>query len=65
MPSLGLSAALRASGIHPSAVRIEGQSLIAGDRMMPLEMRRVDTEGGVTGMLWGLIHFRGRRFCPT
>ena len=45
MPSLGLSAALRASGINPSAVRIDGQSLIAGDRLMPLEMRRVNTEG--------------------
>ena len=64
MPSLGLSAALRASGIHPSAVRIEGQSLIAGERMMPLEMRKVNTEGGVTGMLWGLIHFRGPAFLP-
>ncbi len=64
MPSLGLSAALRASGVHPSAVRIEGQSLIAGERTMPLEMRRVNTEGGVSEMLWGLIHFRGPAFLP-
>ena len=62
MPSLGLSAALHASGLDPSAVRIDGQSLIAGDRLMPLEMRRVNTEGGVTEMLWGLIHFRGPAF---
>ncbi len=62
MPSLGLSAALRASGLNPSAVRIDGRSLIAGDRLMPLEMRRVNTEGGVTEMLWGLIHFRGPAF---
>ena len=64
MPSLGLSAALRASGVNPSAVRIDGQSLIAGDRLIPLEMRRVNTEGGVTEILWGLIHFRGPAFLP-
>jgi adenylate cyclase len=62
MPSLGLSAALRASGLSPSAVRIDGRSLVAGDRLIPLEMRRVNTEGGVTEMLWGLIHFRGPAF---
>ena len=64
MPSLGLSAALRASGVAPSAVRIDGSSLIAGDRLMPLETRRVNTEGGVMEMLWGLIHFRGPAFLP-
>jgi len=62
MPSLGLSAAIRAAGLNPSAVRIDGQSLILGDRLMPLEMRRVNTEGGVTEMLWGLINFRGPAF---
>jgi adenylate cyclase len=64
MPSLGMAAALRATGVTPSAVRIDGQSLIAGDRLMPLEMRRVNTEDGVTEMLWGLIHFRGPAFLP-
>ena len=29
---------------------------------MPLETRKVNTEGGVTEMLWGLIHFRGPAF---
>ena len=62
IPSLGLSAALRASGVNPSTVRIDGQSLIAGDRLMPLETRKVNTEGGVTEILWGLIHFRGPAF---
>ena len=62
IPSLGLSAALRASGVNPSTVRIDGQSLIAGDQVMPLETRRVNTEGGVTEILWGLIHFRGPAF---
>ncbi|HEY0285324.1 MAG TPA: adenylate/guanylate cyclase domain-containing protein [Vicinamibacterales bacterium] len=62
IPSLGLAAALRASGVNPSTVRIDGQSLIAGDRLMPLETRKVNTEGGVTEILWGLIHFRGAAF---
>ena len=59
MPSLGLSAALRASGIAPANVRIDGASLVAGDRVMPLETRQVNIEGGSTAMLWGLINFRG------
>ena len=29
---------------------------------MPLEMRRVNTEDGVTEILWGLINFRGPAF---
>ena len=62
IPSLGLSAALRASGVNPSTVRIDGRSLIAGDRLIPLETRKVNTEGGVTEILWGLIHFRGPAF---
>lgn len=62
MPSLGLSAALRVSGVNPSTVRIDGKSLIAGDRMLPLDTRTVNIEGGVTEMLWALIHFRGPAF---
>jgi adenylate cyclase len=62
MPSLGLSAALRVSGVDPSNVRIDGKSLIAGDRLLPLETRTVNIEGGVTEMLWALIHFRGPAF---
>jgi adenylate cyclase len=62
IPSLGLSAALRAAGIEPSAVRVDGSSLIAGDRTMPLETREVITESGTRAMLWGLIHFRGPAF---
>jgi adenylate cyclase len=62
MPSLGLSAALLAARIRPSDVRVEGKSLIAGDRLLPLESREVNVEGGTTDMLWGLIHFRGPAF---
>ena len=64
MPSLGLSAALRAAGVKPSEVRVEDTSLIAGDRLLPLESREVNVEGGTTDMLWGLIHFRGPAFLP-
>ena len=64
VPSLGLSAALRASGINPSAVRIDSANLIAGDRLMPLETRNVNVEGETRQMLWGLIHFRGSAFLP-
>jgi adenylate cyclase len=62
MPSLGLAAALRAAEIEGAAVRIEDKSLHAGDRLVPLETRIVNIEGGVTEMLWGLIHFRGPAF---
>ena len=64
MPSLGLSAALRAAGISASDVRIDSSSLIAGDRLVPLETREVNVEGGHTQMLWSLIHFRGPAFLP-
>ena len=64
MPSLGLSAALRVAGIDGSQVRIANKTLIAGDRLVPLEVREVNTEGGVTEMLWALIHFRGPAFLP-
>ena len=62
VPSLGLSAALRAAGVKASDVRINGSSLIAGDRTMPLEMRNVNTEDGSKDIFWGLINFRGPAF---
>lgn len=64
LPSLGLSAALRAADISPADVRIENRSLIAGNRLLPLETRELTVEGGLTEMLWGLIHFRGPAFLP-
>ena len=64
MPSLGLSAALRAANISPSDVRVENRLLIAGNRLLPLETRELTVEGGVIEMLWGLIHFRGPAFLP-
>ncbi len=59
LPSLGLSAALRAARIKSSDVRVHGSLLIAGDRAIPLETRHINTEDGVRRYLWGLINFRG------
>ena len=64
MPSLGLSAALRAARIDPSTIRVDGSLLKVGDRLVPLESRRVNTEDGVTSYLWYLINFRGPAFLP-
>jgi adenylate cyclase len=59
LPSLGTAAALRAAGIPPGDVRLDGAALRLGGRRMPLSWRRVDREGGVLQHLWALIDFRG------
>ncbi len=64
MPSLGMAAALRAANIDPSTVQVNASQLKVGDRLVPLERRRVQTEDGVTTYLWNLIHFRGPAFLP-
>ena len=64
MPSLGFAAALRAAKIDPSTIRVDGSLLKVGDRQMPLESRRLNTEDGVTSYLWSLINFRGPAFLP-
>ncbi len=64
MPSLGLAAALRVSGVSGADVRIGPSSLTAGSRTMPLEVRKVNTEEGSREILWGLINFRGPAFLP-
>jgi adenylate cyclase len=64
MPWLGLAAALRAAGIDPAQVRLEGTTLVMGDRRMPLEWRYVNSTSGRYGYLWGLINFRGPAFLP-
>jgi adenylate cyclase len=62
MPYLGLAAAFRLAKIDPASVRIEDSILKAGDRLMPLETRRINTQRGTASYLWGLIHFRGPAF---
>jgi adenylate cyclase len=59
LPSLGAAAALRAAGIGPDDVRLEGTALRLGSRRMPLTWRQVDREGDVVRHLWALIDFRG------
>ena len=59
VPSLGVSVALRVAGIRPQDVRLDETRLRAGDRVMPLSWRHVQTDQGVVGFLWDPIDFRG------
>ena len=59
VPSLGVTIALRVAGIRPADVRLDGATLRAGDRAMPLSMRRVKADDGVVSFLWAPIDFRG------
>ena len=59
VPSLGLLAALRMSGIPPSGVSVDGDLLRTGRGAMPLTRHRVRTADGPVEYLWGLINFRG------
>ena len=61
LPSLGLAAAVRAAGISPEQVSLEGDVLKIGDRAMPLTWRHVTSQhrGRRRHILWGLINFRG------
>jgi adenylate cyclase len=59
IPSLGLAAALRAAGIAPQEVRVDGDRLVIGGRRLPLEWRRVRSADGTERYQWALIHFRG------
>ena len=64
IPSLGLAAAIRAAGIAPADLRVEGRTLAVADRRMPLEVRRVNTPDGIVDYLWALINFRGPALLP-
>ncbi len=59
LPSLGVAAALRAAGIPPADVRLDGTQLRYRDRVMPLSWRHVRSSDGVLSYLWGAINFRG------
>ena len=59
VPSLGVSAALRAAGINAADVRLDGTVLRFGDRAMPLSWRQVEAEDGALRFLWDPIDFRG------
>jgi adenylate cyclase len=59
VPSLGVAAAIRAAGIRPQDVRLDGTVLRYGDRAMPLSWRHVKADDGVLSFLWDPIDFRG------
>ena len=59
LPSLGVAGALKAAGIRPEDVRLEGGVLRLGDRVMPLTERSVRSQEGVTTYKWELLDFRG------
>jgi adenylate cyclase len=59
IPSLGVAAALRAAGIGPAEVRLDGELLRIGDRAIRLEWRQVQSATGVERYLWGLVNFHG------
>jgi len=60
LPSLGVAAAVRAGGMSPSEIRIEGDLIRFGDRIaMPLVDRSVRSQTGVTSYKWALLNFRG------
>jgi len=59
LPSLGVAGALRAANIKPQDVRLEGDALVIGDRLMPLTERSIRSAEGVTTYKWELLNFRG------
>lgn len=64
LPSLGLAAALRASGANVADVAVADQSLRVGEQTMPTTLRFVRTAQGVRPMQWGLVNFRGPALLP-
>jgi adenylate cyclase len=64
LPSLGVAAALRAAGIAPSEVALDGSRLRYRNRSMPLTWRHVRASDGTLSYLWGLIDFRGPALLP-
>ncbi len=59
VPSLGLAAALRATGTDPASVRATAQSLRVGGRDMPLAVKATRSADGIRRYQWGLVNFRG------
>ena len=59
LPSLGVAAALRAWGLPPAEVKLDGGRLVFRDRAMPLQRRHVSASSGTQEYFWGLINFRG------
>ena len=64
LPSLGLAAAVRAAGIRPGDVSLQGEVLKVADREMPLMWRHVRSQTGIASFIWSLINYRGPAFLP-
>src|SRR5262245_9592577 len=63
LPSLGVASALRAAGIKPNQVQLEGDVLRFGDRAtMPLLERRIVGPEGVAAYEWEALNYRGPAF---
>jgi adenylate cyclase len=59
VPSLGLAAAIRATGIDPGSVRVGTDTLQVGDRAIPVAARSTRSADGIRTYQWGLVAFRG------
>lgn len=63
LPSLGVASALRAAGIKPNQIRLDGDVLRFGDRAtMPLVERRIVGPEGITAYKWEALNYRGPAF---
>ena len=63
LASLGVASALKAAGIRPDEIRLEGDLLRFGDRAaMPLSERRVVSQDGVSAYKWEALNYRGPAF---
>lgn len=62
LPSFGLAAAVRAAGIRPGDVSLEGEVLKVADRQMPLMWRHVRSQTGIESSLWSLVNYRAPAF---
>ncbi len=62
VPSLGVAAALRASGLPPAAVTISGGRLRLGGASIPLQQRTTRNADRAETYDWHLVNFRGPAF---
>ena len=65
LPSLGLAAALRATGVDGAGIRVDEQTLRIGDCTIPAQLRTTRSAEGVRTYQWSLVDFRGPRCCGS
>jgi adenylate cyclase len=59
IPSLGVMAAVRALGLRPDALHVDGDVLRIGDRALTLSLRQTRSAEGDQTYQWAPINFRG------